>query len=166
MKRSLIVLFSLFFVTAFAAQNNSGRNDVNGSRNGPTQITKNGLQWYTDYQQATAIAKRDNKPIILFFTGSDWCGWCKKMEKDIFSSPDFIASTRDKFVFVEIDFPMNHTLPSQLAEQNEMLKKKFNVTGYPTVIILDSNQNFLAESEFPSGGARAYAEYLGQFVRK
>lgn len=123
------------------------------------------IQWYTNYQEAAQVAKKDKKPLFLFFTGSDWCGWCKKMESEILSTPDFANAAGSRFVFVMLDFPMNQTLPPDIAEQNNQLKQKYGVTGYPTVIILDSNENFVAETGYRSGGGKAYADYIFGLVR-
>lgn len=124
------------------------------------QQTSGKIQWFTNYQEAAQKAKSEKKPLFLFFTGSDWCGWCKKMESEILSTPDFSNAAGSRFVFVMLDFPMNQTLPPDVSEQNNQLKQKYGVTGYPTVIILDSNENFVAETGYRSGGGKAYADYL------
>lgn len=123
------------------------------------------VQWYTNYQEAVAAAKSGNKPIVLFFTGSDWCGWCKKMESEVFSTPEFAKKVGNRFVFVDLDFPMNKTLPSGVAEQNAALKQKYGITGYPTLVVLDSNENFIAETGYRPGGGAAYADYLISLVQ-
>lgn len=123
------------------------------------------IQWYTNYNQAVQEAQRTRLPIILFFTGSDWCGWCKKMQQEIFSSPEFVQSAGNSFIFVEVDFPMNKQLPPEITQQNTQLKQKYGVTGYPTLVILDYNQNFVAESGYRAGGGRAYADYLRQLLQ-
>lgn len=123
------------------------------------------IKWYTNYSQAVQEAQKNHLPILLFFTGSDWCGWCKKMHQEVFSSPDFIQSAGRSFVFVDIDFPMNKQLPADITQQNAQLKQKFGITGYPTIVVLDPNQNFIAESGYRSGGGKAYADYLNQLVQ-
>lgn len=123
------------------------------------------IKWYTNYSEAEAAAKKANKPLLLFFTGSDWCGWCKKMHQEVFSSPEFAQMVGNDFIFVDVDFPMNKKLPQQLQEQNNRLKHQYGVTGYPTVIILGPNGNFIAETGYRPGGGKAYAEYLKQLVK-
>lgn len=158
MKRFLLTLcFSLLtlgFAPSLMAQNVP-----------PTQGQKTQIQWYTNYNEALQEAKKSHLPLLLFFTGSDWCGWCKKMHQEVFSSPDFAQEVGNAFVFVDIDFPMNKQLPADLATQNNELKQKYGVTGYPTVIILDSNANFVAEAGYRPGGGKAYAEYLKQLMQ-
>lgn len=160
-KRILItVCFSLLtfgFAQVFAANNNN-----NSARQMPA--AKSQIQWYTDYSKAVQVAKKENKPLLLFFTGSDWCGWCKKMDQEIFSSPEFAKVVGNDFIFVEVDFPMNTQLPSAEAQQNATLKQKYGVTGYPTVIVLSPSENFIAETGYRPGGGQAYAEYLRQLI--
>ena len=122
------------------------------------------IQWYTNYNQAVQDAQSKRLPLLLFFTGSDWCGWCKKMHQEVFSSPEFSRAVGDTFVFVDIDFPKGKQLPPELAQQNAQLKQKYKITGYPTVVILDSNQNFIAEAGYRPGGGKAYADYLKQLL--
>ena len=123
------------------------------------------INWYTNYSVAAAAAKKDNKPLLLFFTGSDWCGWCKKMDQEVFASPDFAKAVGNDFNFVEVDFPMNKPLPPEQQQENNRLKKKYGVTGYPTIIILDSSGNFIAETGYRPGGGKAYVEYLKQLLK-
>ena len=117
------------------------------------------LNWTTNYAEAVKTAQSTGKNILLFFTGSDWCGWCKKMQDEIFTSPDFKAA-EDKFVFVEIDFPMKTRLPEELARQNNTLKQKYAISGFPTVVILDTSENKVLETGYQPGGGKAYLNYL------
>lgn len=146
MKLLLPLLASLFVIAPLSAQQSSA-----------------GIKWHTNYQEAFAMAKKQNKPMLLFFTGSDWCGWCKKLDKEVFMSPEFADKVGNKFVFVELDFPMNSELPAQLKDQNAQLKQRYGVTGYPTVILLDASGGFLAETGYRAGGGAAYARYLEGF---
>ncbi len=74
----------------------------------------------------------------MFFTGSDWCGWCKKIENEIFADPEFARAAGDRFVFVDLDFPINKPQSADLSQQNAQLKQRFGITGFPTIILLDS----------------------------
>ena len=92
--------------------------------------------WGEDYAAACETAKKENKLILLAFSGSDWCGWCKKMEKEIYSYKKFIFGVKKKFVPVMIDNPRNKDILSPLAKrQNEKLTKQFQVSGYPSTMI-------------------------------
>ncbi|MCB1181361.1 MAG: thioredoxin family protein [Chlamydiia bacterium] len=131
-----------------------------------TQMKQGELKWYTNYKEAEAVAKKENLPMLLFFTGSDWCGWCKKIDKEIFEQKNFASAVGEKFVFLKLDFPMNSQLPRDLAEQNAMLKQKYGVTGFPTIVILDAQGNFLAETGYRPGGGKEYADYLMSLIQK
>lgn len=136
------------------------------SSSGSTQQQpSSGIQWYTNYDSAVAKAKQANKPLLLFFTGSDWCGWCKKMDSEVFDNADFIKDAGSSYVFVEVDFPMNKQLPADQQQQNALLKQKYGVTGYPTIVLLDASGNFIAETGYRPGGGKAYAAYLKELVQ-
>lgn len=74
-----------------------------------------------------------NKPIMLFFTGSDWCGWCKKLVREVYVKPEFKAWANKNVVLVEIDFPRRSKLSDQIQKQNRDLQQMFGVRGYPTI---------------------------------
>lgn len=97
------------------------------------------LKWEKDYTKAFKKAKKQNKPILLFFTGSDWCGPCKMLVSDFFNTDKFANTKANKFVLYEADEPNNKDLiTEQQRVDNVMLKSKYRVTSYPTIIILNS----------------------------
>lgn len=87
-------------------------------------------------QSALAEAKRDNKLVLLDFTGSDWCGWCMKLEEESLGKPEFIDYASKYLVTVIVDFPMHHDLPAGLKKANSAIKSKYGVGGFPTLIAL------------------------------
>ncbi len=125
-----------------------------------------GIKWYSNYNEALAQAKKENKPLFLYFTGSDWCGWCKKMESEIFATREFSSTAGTRFIFVDVDFPMSTSLPADIKQQNQALKEKYGVTGYPTVVIIDSNEKFIGETGYRPGGGSAYAEYISGLLNR
>ncbi|MGK5595096.1 MAG: thioredoxin family protein [Parachlamydiaceae bacterium] len=124
------------------------------------------LNWQTNYDQAVEQAKNQHKHLFLFFTGSDWCGWCHKLESEVLDTPEFAQRVGDKFIFVVLDFPMKTKLDPQLSRQNKELQQKFKVKGYPTVIILDEEQRPIETTGYRPGGGRAYADYLMQKINE
>jgi protein disulfide-isomerase len=118
------------------------------------------VSWLEDYKEAVEQSKRTGKPILALFTGSDWCGWCKKLEEEVFYSDDFDRTAGNAFVFLKVDFPMYTRLPTDQKEQNEELKKQHGVRGFPTVILLDEKQQKITSTGYQSGGGRKYGEYL------
>jgi thiol:disulfide interchange protein len=91
--------------------------------------------WETEVEVALEIAKKENKAVMLEFTGSDWCPPCKMMKKKVFSKEDFVSKASEKFVLVELDFPKGD---EALAEKNRPYQEKYEVEGYPTIVLLDS----------------------------
>ncbi len=105
------------------------------------QEQKFGLTWYTDIQKVNELSNKLNKPVFAFFTGSDWCGWCHKLEKDVFSKPNFQAWAKKNVIMLEVDFPHNKQLPANLTKQNNDLQGFFQVQGYPTIWIFKMNKD-------------------------
>ena len=105
------------------------------------QEQKNGLTWYTDITKAYEASAKAKKPIFGFFTGSDWCGWCHKLEHDVMSKPGFKAWAAKNVILLEIDFPRQKKLPDELAQQNNSLQQAFKVQGYPTIWLFNMTKN-------------------------
>ena len=101
--------------------------------NAQNETSNTGLTWYTDVIKANEISTATNKPLFAFFTGSDWCGWCHKLQANVFAKPEFIKWAKENVVLVELDFPRGKTLSPELTQQNASLQQTFQVTGYPTV---------------------------------
>ncbi len=97
------------------------------------QHVKNGLTWYTDVNQVYELSKKTQKPVFAFFTGSDWCGWCHRLEANVYDKPGFQAWAKKNVILLELDFPRNKKLPDSVMQQNAGLQAFFHVQGYPTV---------------------------------
>jgi protein disulfide-isomerase len=123
--------------------------------------------WMTNWEEAKAKAKAENKPILINLTGSDWCGWCIKIEKEVFSSKEFKDYAAANVILMEADFPKKKELPADLKKQNEALKKQYLAGGYPTVWLLDAEGNKLSEDLGElKGGTKAYIEKLTGLIAK
>ncbi|HUO10198.1 MAG TPA: thioredoxin family protein [Phycisphaerae bacterium] len=101
------------------------------------------VQWMTDMKQAIATANKEHKVILMDFTGSDWCGWCKKLDKDVYSTPEFKKLAKEKLVLLQLDYPNAKPQSDELKKQNKELKDKFKVTGYPTNVFLSPSEKEL-----------------------
>lgn len=97
------------------------------------QEVKDGLTWYTDINQVYEISQKSKKPVFAFFTGSDWCGWCHRLQRNVYSKPGFKEWAKNNVILLELDFPRNKKLPDAQMQQNVSLQQFFNVQGYPTV---------------------------------
>jgi protein disulfide-isomerase len=90
----------------------------------------------TSVPEAKAKAKLEQKLVLLDFTGSDWCGWCKKLHSETFSKPEFIDYAKKNLVLVEVDFPHEKPQSDALKAANQALGAKYDVSGYPTLVLL------------------------------
>jgi len=124
------------------------------------QVSATGTQWLTDLAKAQALAKAENKMVLLDFTGSDWCPWCIRLKNEVFSQPEFIAYANKNIVLVEVDFPRQKHLSSEQKQANQKLAAQYHIEGYPTVIVLDSNNRKIGESGYKSGGPTPYIASL------
>jgi thioredoxin-related protein len=117
--------------------------------------------WLHDWNKAQEEAKANHKLLFLNFTGSDWCGWCIKLDKDIFSQPKFKDFAHDNLVLVELDFPRRKSQPTEERKQNMQLAQQYEVLGFPTIVVLNSNGQKLWEFNgyFP-GGPEAFIAQL------
>lgn len=95
-------------------------------------------KWHESFEEAKALAKKENKPLLLDFTGSDWCPPCKQLKAKVFDSAEFKQWAAAKVVLVELDFPRRKEQNAEVKKQNEKLAKEFKIEGFPTVIILDA----------------------------
>lgn len=96
------------------------------------------VEWMTDMEAAKAKAAAEKKAILVDFTGSDWCGWCIRIRKEVFDKPRFEEYIKDKFVPVEIDLPQNPKFDPELRKRNEALSEKYRVEGFPTIMVTDA----------------------------
>lgn len=131
------------------------------------------LVWHTDVMKATEIAQKENKTLLLFFTGSDWCGWCKKLQKEVFLKEEFKTWANKNVVLVELDFPRSFQLEPTVAAQNQQLQQMFQVSGYPTVWFVNSTVNEgkinlekLGKTGYIAGGPDAWIESSNSMLKK
>lgn len=91
------------------------------------------LNWQTDMAKATEQSLKEKKPLLLFFTGSDWCGWCLKLQRDVLKTTEFATWATQNVILVELDFPRNKPQDPAIKTQNQQLAQTFGIQGYPTV---------------------------------
>jgi protein disulfide-isomerase len=114
--------------------------------------------WLTDLKKATAESKKTGKPILADFTGSDWCGWCKKLDAEVFSTDEFRKWAKENVVLLTVDFPRGRKLDDKLIKQNEELKNKYAIKGYPTIVFFDSEGQELGRTGYAEGGPAKWIE--------
>ncbi len=125
-----------------------------------TSAMAGGDGWLTDMEAAKAQAAKENKDLLIDFTGSDWCGWCIKLDEEVFSKEPFKAGVKDKFVLVEIDFPQEKKLDPKLKAQNQALGEAMKIEGYPTIMLCDPTGKPYAKTGYQEGGTEAYVKHL------
>ena len=111
---------------------------------------------------------------MLFFTGSDWCGWCIKLQKEVFFKPEFEAWAKKNVVLVELDFPRRKKLSEKLRQQNASLQQTFQVQGYPTIYFVEAektgegrvNLNSLGKAGYMRGGPSVWIANANTFLKK
>lgn len=121
--------------------------------------------WYDNLEDGIQSAKAEGKKILLYFSGSDWCGWCKKLNSEVFLREVFAEYSYYYLSLVRIDFPKWMHQSDAVKEYNKNLAGKFGVAGYPTVIILNKSGMILGRTGYRSGGADAYIKHLKSFFK-
>src|SRR5438034_573153 len=124
------------------------------------------LQWLTDLPKAQAKAKEEKKLVLMDFTGSDWCPWCIKLSKEVFSQAEFADYAKKNLVLVEVDFPRKKQQNEELKKANQALEEKYNIKGYPTIIVLDSEGKKVGELEYQPGGPKPFIAELEKLKKK
>lgn len=129
--------------------------------------------WHTDINKAIAISTKEQKPMFLFFTGSDWCGWCIRLQKEVFKTPEFTAWAKEKVVLVELDYPRRTPQDPAIQQQNATLQQVFAVQGYPTVwfvkpTVKDSKNNLeqLGSTGYLAGGPSVWLDNANTIISK
>ncbi|MBP1224400.1 thioredoxin family protein [Flavobacterium sp. 1355] len=139
-----ILLIALFFVGAYATQAQE-------------------LKWYTDVREAITVSNKENKPMLMFFTGSDWCGWCIRLQNEVLKTPEFTKWASQNVILVELDYPRRTQQTAEIKTQNNELQQAFGIQGFPTIYFTsaeskDGKVNFkgLGQTGYVAGGPSAW----------
>lgn len=111
-----------------------------------------GLKWHTKWDDAVKESKKTGKPIMADFTGSDWCGWCIRLHKEVFDKPEFANWAAKHVVLLELDYPQTKPQPGAIKKQNAGLAQKYKIQGYPTILFLDAAGKVIGEYGYDAGG--------------
>ena len=122
------------------------------------------VEWLTDYEQARENAREVNRPILANFSGSDWCGWCIRLDREVFSHTEFKQYAREHLILFNADLPSGTELPATLTRQNQGLVRRFGVMGFPTVLLLEHDGTVIAQTGYRPGGAADYVEHLAESI--
>jgi len=131
------------------------------------QLQAADVTWLTSVPDAQAQAKKENKLVLLNFTGSDWCAACKQLDSDVFSKKAFADYAQKNLVLVELDYPFDKKLPGALVKANDALKEKYKIIGYPTLIALKPDgQEVWTNLGIPNGGLATLIAKLDEAKKK
>jgi len=122
-------------------------------------------EWITDYKQALKLSQESSKPILVNFTGSDWCIWCKRLSKEVFTQKAFIDYATAELILLKLDFPRSIKQTDEERKQNEALAKQFSIQGFPTVVILNKDGKEIARTGYQEGGAEKYVQHLKALIK-
>jgi thioredoxin-related protein len=139
---------------------------------GATQAQE--LKWHTDVKEAIKVSNKEKKPLMLFFTGSDWCGWCIRLQNEVLKTPEFTKWAKQSVILVELDYPRRTAQDSIVKKQNAELQQAFQIQGFPTVyfanatVSKEGKVNFegLGSTGYVAGGPTAWLAVADPFVKK
>jgi thioredoxin-related protein len=131
----------------------------------PAAATGEASYWMTDAGAARRRAKAENKPYLYFFTGSDWCPYCKLLVEEVFSTPQFRQYAAKNLIVVEVDMPRRKPQPRDLKRQNEKLTADFNISSWPTVLVFNPKGRQLGKIGYREGGAGPWLKDLDAILR-
>ena len=124
-------------------------------------------EWQTDYKAALATAAKEKKMVLLDFTGSDWCGWCIKLDKETFDQPAFKSHADQKLVLVKLDYPHDKPQSDAVKAQNDALAKQYNIEGFPTLVLLDSSGKEIGRNVgYLAGGPEGFKQWVESVAKK
>lgn len=130
-----------------------------------TLVSMANAAWLTNYDEAVSQAKAQNKPILVDFTGSDWCGWCIKLDKEIFSKAEFESWAAKKVVLLKLDFPRKAGQSAAEKAANAKLSEKYGVQGFPTILVIDATGKELGRTGYKKMSPTEYTKHLEQWVK-
>jgi protein disulfide-isomerase len=140
------------------------------SANEATDIIANATTelWLEDFAEVIELSVSTQKPILINFTGSDWCYWCVKLEEEIFSTSVFEDFARKNLVLYKADFPRQIEQTDALIAQNRVLREKYNshIRGLPTILLVNANEEVIATTGYLEGGPVAYVEHIQKLLSK
>jgi protein disulfide-isomerase len=131
------------------------------------------LKWHTDVKEAIAIGNKEDKPLLMFFTGSDWCGWCIRLQKEVLLTPEFATWAAVNVILVELDYPRRISQTPEIMKQNGELQQAFGIQGFPTVYFAKAKDkggkvNFegLGKTGYVAGGPLAWLAVANGIIKK
>lgn len=172
MKKTKILMFSALIAAvalspflATAEKSSGVPASESASADVPAAKTSTPAGWTDDFEVAKKRAEAEEKDLFIVFSGTDWCGWCVRLEKDILSAPGFFEKISEAFVPVFIDIPNDASRLSELAKtQNRPLAERYGIRGFPTVLLADVDGDVFAQTGYTSPDAAAYLKMIAELA--
>lgn len=123
-------------------------------------------KWVENWEGALETARKEKKDLLVDFTGSDWCGWCIRLDREVFTQDAFAEEAPKHYVLVKLDFPQRTQQPAELRKQNQELSEKFGVQGFPTLFVLDSAGRPYGTLGYMPGGPKAFLGRLEELRKE
>jgi thioredoxin-related protein len=132
------------------------------------------LIWHTDMAKASELSMKEKKPLMLFFTGSDWCGWCIRLQNEVFKKDEFTKWAKENVILVELDYPRRTPQDDAIKMQNQQMQQIFQVRGYPTIWLVNPektddgkvNLSALGSTGYVAGGPEKWLEGANSIIKK
>ncbi|NWG29345.1 MAG: thioredoxin family protein [Ignavibacteriaceae bacterium] len=128
------------------------------------QSSSNNLNWNGNLEKAIEQAKKENKAVLVNFTGSDWCIWCKRLSAEVFQQKEFEEYAKNNLVLVMLDFPKDIQQSQETKAYNNSLAKKYGIQGFPTILIFNNQGKLVAQTGYQPGGAAKYVEHIKSYL--
>jgi thioredoxin-related protein len=130
------------------------------------------LKWETDINKAISVSNKTKKPMLLFFTGSDWCGWCIRLQKEVLKTPEFATWAKKNVVLVELDYPRSKPQSDIIKNQNNGLQQIFGIQGFPTIYFATAkvkggkpSYTGIGSTGYVAGGPKAWLEVANGILK-
>jgi protein disulfide-isomerase len=120
--------------------------------------------WETDFEKAKAKAKAEGKHLLIDFSGSDWCSWCVKLDKEVFSKPEFKTYADENLILLLVDWPQRAPNSKEVQAVSKPIMDTFGVKSFPTVIILDPDGKAVAKTGYKDGGPEVYVAHIKKLI--
>ena len=118
------------------------------------------LKWQDNLEKALQHAKKENKAVLVNFTGSDWCNWCKRLSAEVFSKKEFEQYAKKNLILVKLDFPQNIEQSLETKVYNNKLAQRFGVQGFPTILLFNASGKLVLTTGYQPGGPVNYVNHL------
>jgi thioredoxin-related protein len=147
-----ISAFLLLFIFLFTSCNNG------------QSASADGLNWENNLETAIQQAKKENKAVLVNFTGSDWCIWCKRLSSEVFQQKAFKDYANESLVLVMLDFPKDKPQSDETKDYNNNLAQKYGIQGFPTILIIDAEGKLVGQTGYLPGGPEKYIENIKSYL--